>query len=402
MTVPLLILSDSPTSSTGLSRITRELAVRIHENLSDVFEVATFGCGGTYSRQLPFMQYPMTAVNNYVTQELPQVWKDFAGDRKGVVLTIWNPGWLTWMANPKLLTEGTLRDFLSDRPFDLWGYFPIDGHTANGSLPDIIGKTIAGFDRVLAYTKYGAAVMGKACERFPNHRQKRPFPCLPHGIDTGVFYPRDKKEARESFLKRVTGKRESPLKPGLMLIGVCATNSARKDWPLAFEVCSQLLYQGIEVGLWAHADAARKHWDLESLAKQFGMDGRVILTNTFLSDEDMAWAYSACDATLGIGSGEGWGYPLSESLACGVPVIHGDYAGGAEFVPDFCLVNPVAYRGDSLFAIERPVFHAYEWAKKILEWRKLKYKVKLPDYIDWNNAWPKWSEWLCAGLKEGM
>ena len=42
----LLMVSDAVTAPSGLARITRELAERIHVNLSDVIDVATCGYGG--------------------------------------------------------------------------------------------------------------------------------------------------------------------------------------------------------------------------------------------------------------------------------------------------------------------------------------------------------------------
>jgi len=58
MPTPLLILSDSPASTSGLGRITRDLALRIHEHMSDVFKVGCLGCGGNpASPALPFPVY---------------------------------------------------------------------------------------------------------------------------------------------------------------------------------------------------------------------------------------------------------------------------------------------------------------------------------------------------------
>ena len=127
------------------------------------------------------------------------------------------------------------------------------------------------------------------------------------------------------------------------------------------------------------------------------MVGRVMFSNHHLSDEDMAWAYSACDVTLGIGSGGGFEYPLMESLACGVPAIHGNYAGGAELMPKEFLVEPAAFRGDGLYGILRPVYRAYDWADKVMAAKKE--DAVLPAYIDWNNAFPAWEKWLKEGVE---
>lgn len=398
MPVPLLILGDSPTAPTGLGRIARELALRIHQNMSDVFEVATFGYGGTTSRKLPFQQYPMTTQTNYVAPELPAVWNDFCGDREGVILTIWNASWLWWLADCEKLPDSCLREFLRAKPFKRWAYVPVDGDGPNGTLGEGMGKILAAFERVLAYTQYGAAVIDRTVAPYPNHNQQRPCEHLPHGLDTSVFYPRDRDEARRTFVQRILGLNPGPLQPNLFMVGVVATNTARKDWYLAFETCAELLKRGKHVGLWVHTDAYKKCWDLEALAEEFGMTGRVFYSNHHLSDDEMAWGYSACDVTLGIGSGEGWGYPLAEALACGVSVVHGAYAGGAEIVPKAFQVDPVVLRGDGLYGIRRPVFKASDWAD-VAEKGSAHGLSLMSPRLDWNNAWPLWEEWLKAGVQ---
>ena len=390
--VPLLILSDAATSPTGLGRITRELAIRIHEQMQDTFRVATMGVGGAPSRHLPFMQYPVTKMEQYALPELPSVWQDFAGEEEGVVLCIQNAPWVWWLADPTALADGELKDFLKSKPFKRWIYPPIDGHGPNFTIP-LIKPILSKFDRVLAYTKYGAAVINKTLGVTGT-------PNLPHGLDSSVFYPRDYKEARRTFVERILGKPASGLNPSITLLGVVATNSSRKDWYLALEVCGELLKRGVNVGLWAHTGNFRGHWDIPTLADEFGMTKRIMLSNNRLSDEDLAWAYSALDASLCIGSGEGWGLPITESLACGTPVVHGDYAGGAELTPRNGLIEPAGFHADGYYFIKRPVFRASDWADVVQSYGKGGRGLSLlAPYIEWDNAFPEWKKWLKEGAK---
>lgn len=389
---PLLILGDAPSAPTGLGHIACDLAVRINENMKDTFRVATVGCGGTYSSHLHFPQYTVPVRPGYVIPELPQIWDDFAEGEKGYLLAIWNPGWLDWLADYETLPECDLRNFLKDEPFEKWLYCPVDGD-CNGILPYSITKTLAGFDRVLPYTQYGADVI----------RRSTATGCsdpLPHGIDDQIYYPRDKAAARREFLKHV-GKIDAPITEDIFLIGIVATNTPRKDWYLAFETCAELLGDGINVALWAHTDAVKKYWDLIELADQFGMMGRLVVSTLNLQPQVMAWCYAACDVTLGIGSGEGWGFPIAESLAQGIPVVHGDYAGGAELLPMHMKVKPIGFRGEGVYGIRRPVYNASDWANAVMAVTRIRTggRSLLPDYINWTTAWPKWQEWLQAGVK---
>jgi hypothetical protein len=117
--VPLLILSDAPTAGTGLGRITRDLATRIHAHLPE-FKVGTLGYGGPYSSKLGFAQYQIE-MENWVVMNLPEVWEDFAGDEPGTLLTIWDSSRLLWLSRPECGPDARLRKWLAKRPFDLHG-----------------------------------------------------------------------------------------------------------------------------------------------------------------------------------------------------------------------------------------------------------------------------------------
>lgn len=352
------------------------------------------------------MQYTIKVGPDYVPHELPRIWDDFAQGEKGIIFTIWNASWLWWLADCEKLPDCPLRDFLRTKPFEGWAYVPVDGHCTGEKLPSSMGEILYHFERVLAYTGYGSRVIGKTLDKYRSTGEVLPeVPHLPHGLDTSVFFPRDRAEGRRTFVQRVLGLDPAELSPQTFLVGVVATNSARKDWYLAFETCAELLKRGVAVGLWAHTDVFKKNWDLPALAEEFGMKHRVMWSNRMLSDDELVWGYSTCDVTLGIGSGEGWGFSLAESLACGVPVVHGKYAGGADFVPESMLVEPIAFRGDGMYGIRRPVFDAVDWAAMALYQTNVPMDgrgwedVTLPPQIDWTNAWKGWSEWLIAGVK---
>lgn len=389
--VKLMVMSDAPTSSTGLGRITRELCERIHKHLPETFELATFGYGATYSRQFPYKQYTVGRNENWVLPELPVVWSDFAQGQKGIILAIMNPGWIPWMADPSLLPPSGLRAFLEAKPFEKWIYAPIDAEGWDGGLPGRVTEILGGFDRVLHYSDWAVSVDG-------DPRRKE---WLPHGIDTSVFYPRDSKEVRKNFIENVSGRHAKPIADDVKIIGIVATNSARKDWGLGFEACARLREDGHNIGVWSHTDSFFKHWDLVQIANEFGLANRVIFTNGFLTDETMALAYSGCDITMAIGSGEGFGYPIAESLACGTHVIHGNYGGGADMVPFPGLVAPTAWKWEGgAYINRRPVYRAFEWAEAAAERLKVGKpgnSLLAPGY-SWDELWPRWSDWLLRGV----
>ena len=391
----ILLLSDAPTTSSGLGKICRELALRI--NKMPEFEVATLGTGMLVSKHLPFQQYLCGPLDGMAPINLREVWHDFAGEEYGILLAIWNPGWLSWLTNPDLLPDGQMKHWLKYQdPFEKWGYFPVDAEGPNGRLPWDFATIIKGFDRILSYTKWQADITERTLARAPFNRPGETAH-LPHGVDTSIFYPRNRKLARQQFLFMVTKQIDKPIDEKRFLIGCVATNTPRKNWALVFEVCQELLRRGMDVGLWAHTDVLKKNWNLEALAAEYGMQGRVIPTDTKLSDEDMAWALSACDVCIAPGLGEGFGYPIFESLACGVPCIHGDYGGAAEFLPAEYKVTPKSFYDDGFFDCKRPTFDILEWADRVIAVNGQ--QAKLPDELRWANVWPRWEDWLREGLK---
>lgn len=441
---PILILSDSPLGSSGLGRITRDLADRIHATMPE-FRVATFGLGTPADIPRPLLpdypRYQMTGLHDYIPVNFAEVWQEFTQGEPGVLLTIWNPAWCWWLVKPELIEAEieiakddpelveklelrnrlrAIKELVTAKPnMKLWGYFPIDGDCTTRPpdldqfLPESTMKLLRKYDRVLCYTDWAAnlATVSWNNDKHAEAFDYGPVDSLPHGLDTSVFYPRSRKWARKSLHQR-TGNFQPPAttnpldSDSTLLIGCVATNSARKDWGLAFQTCAELLTRGVDVYLWCHASASHGFWNLTELADIHGMRDRIIPSRAEMLDDDLAWCYSACDVTLGIGSGEGWGYPIAESMACGVPCVTGNYAGATDYVPAGFLVEPVAFRLDGFFCIRRPVYSPQDWATKIQEiWRFLltprvgdSNDSLLPDYISWDNCWPRWQDWLRASL----
>ena len=396
MSTPLLILSDSPTSGTGLGRITRDLATRIAQHMPDVYRVATAGYGGDYSRALPFAQYHID-FKDWVVYNLPEIWSDFAGDEQGIIFTIWDASRLLWFARPENCPDPRLQQFLQAAKFKRWAYLPIDATGPNDKLTAVLKHTIEGYDRILAYSAWAAEIvdrtLGHVCCEW-----------RPHGINTSVFYPRHRHTARHGFGQRIDARtregRFFAVPDDSTLVGIVATNQTRKDWGLGIQVAAELR-KDRPVTLWLHTDTLERHWSIPALLNDFGFNTKpneVVVTTVPLTDEQMAWCYSACDVTLGIGNGEGYGFPIFESLACGVPCIHGDYGGAPEHMPDEMLVEWEGYRLEGPYNCVRPFYHVQNWTgrtKYVLSHRKV---VGLPPHLDWKNLWPNWEEWLRRGV----
>ena len=408
---PILFLSDDPSSTTGLGRITRDLATMVATHMPDEFRVATLGYGGPGCRHLPFQQYRIHSIDGWLVPELPSVWDDFCAGERGILMTIWDPSRLRWLSRPDAtdhkdqpLCDPRLRRWVKSRPFELWGYIPVDASGPNGKLTVKIGDTLRGYDRLIAYSEWAARIIENTLQPGMHGRDSLdgvPVPSLPHGIDTSVWRPTPRRDAKALF--RQMGF--DGLTDNSFLVGMVATNQPRKDFGLGFEVCAKLMQQGLDVRVWVHTDTLVRHWNLLALIEDFGLLTRCVCTMDRYPDATMAVLYSACDVTLGIGLGEGFGYPIFESLACETPCVHGDYGGAAEWLTEASKPAPTAWRLDGQFNCVRPVFDTDRWVESCYrvadpgQANPEPFITELPPALDWNALWPRWAEWFRGGLR---
>ena len=386
------------------------MAIRIHANLSDVYDLATYGYGSPGSSKFPFPQYNMEGKSDWLLPSLPEVCEDFFGKQKYTILTIWDLHRLTWLAAPRGCNElfskfPGLQQWAMSRPFEIWGYIPIDGSGPNDRLTFPIMKTLLGFDRLLAYGEFGEGVIRRTIG--DEESDKRHLTHIPHGICGETFYELPRKLSRKLFLQ-YTGahnffqmigqvKDTAPIADDEVLIHIVATNQNRKDWCTGLEACA-ILAKTRRIRVWAHLDDLERYWSIPNLLADFGLLDKTIISLGQISDERMATAYSACDLGLGIGLGEGMGYPIFESLFCGTPCLHVNYGGAPAWMgnPDL-LVEPIAYRYEGAYASQRPVSRAQDWATKADA--VIGKRVNRPGELNWQNLWPKWQKWFMEAAK---
>ena len=172
--------------------------------------------------------------------------------------------------------------------------------------------------RVIAMSRFGQQELVKA--GFADAA------CVPHGIDTTLFSPMA--EHGRLLLRRLTGIR------GKFVIGVNAANQdqRRKSFPQQFRAFARFRAKHDDAVLLVHTRADNKvvdGLDLYALARACGLvAGRDLFfcpqyeyRNGLIGDDAMASWYRMLDVLSMPSHGEGFGLPLIEAQACGVPVI---------------------------------------------------------------------------------
>ena len=387
MPIPILILSDAPDCGTGLGRITRDLAKLL--STMPEFRVGTMGRGGIGSRHLPWAQYTFGEEYQWGEQLLPRVWSDFSDGTPGVIFTIWDASRLMWFGAPQYLESFSLDSlntikFLEEGNFKRWGYFPIDGAGVGNKLSVLSAESLSEYDRVLAYSKFGADTIENTIGIRPDF--------IPHGIDMDVFQPRDSKN-----LRKFLGLNEENI-----LVGCVMTNQARKDWGVWAHTCRRLIDYNPNYRFWAHVDALERCWSIPALIADFGLGDYVRITTNNMPDIEFSYYYSACDVTFLPSLGEGFGYPLAESMACGTPVIHHDYAAGGEILPPEMLIATYLERLDTLHNIYRPTLYPEEFSAFINHIHEKRVSIddcrSYVEHLDWKKLGYVWRKWFIDGI----
>jgi glycosyltransferase involved in cell wall biosynthesis len=221
-----------------------------------------------------------------------------------------------------VLWRGITNGDVSYKP-PILGYMPIDGNDSPKSWDLLVPRV-----RRIAMSHFGQAAMPEA-------------PVVYHGVNTAVFKPQDKKEA-----KRALG-----FDPDRFLVLRVDKNSFRKDYPDTWRALRPLMRKYSDIDVHFHClPVAFDGNDLRAFAwNDDGIRDRL----TFSPDltgwsgwlvENLALLYAAADVFISTSWGEGFGLTLLEAMACGTSVIAQDCSAITEVVGDGGTLIPPAGR----------------------------------------------------------
>lgn len=188
-------------------------------------------------------------------------------------------------------------------------------------VPDAVLERLVGAHTVLPYARWGEAQLRAA--GVTNVRY------IPHGVNTTVYAPLSQAE-------RAAARRRAGLPDGAFVIGMVAANKgypSRKCFPeqlLAFKIFQE---RHPEAVMYLHTlrSEAQGGIDFDVLLRRVGLTvGKdVFFTDQYaymmgLPETSMAQMYNTFDVLSAASMGEGFGIPIVEAQACGVPVVTAD------------------------------------------------------------------------------
>lgn len=199
------------------------------------------------------------------------------------------------------------------------GYMPVDG----GNLDPAAMRELGRLHAAVWYTDYGHQEAAKA--GFDGRRH-----VIPHGIDTRVFQPVRRDEARRLLDLNVPRK--------AFIVGNLNRNQPRKRLDLSIHIFADWIrrHRVSDAFLLLHCAQKDTGWDLRRVAAFHGVADRLLLTGgddirDLQSTRHLQLIYSSLDVQISTTLGEGWGLTTMEGMACGIPQIVPDSSALAEW-----------------------------------------------------------------------
>lgn len=302
----ILFVGDSPTVTTGFGVVAENVLAELHKHGHEITVLGINHYGNPYDqKKYPYMIYPCDKGGVDAMYGYRKLW------------------WLAQEINPDVIfflnDPWIIEKYLQFRPDDfprtakLMAYYPVDAGPLRKRWIELLEEE---FGAQVCYSVYAENIVTEALGRRPKNLYQ-----IYHGVDTSVFKPVNQSIAR--------------LKLGIpadaFVVGMVARNQYRKRFDLLVKGFAQFAWGKKDVKLYLHTALEDVGYDIVDLAEQFGQQGNLILTEDLRVDqgvpkEMLNYIYNCMDVNALISLGDGFGLPVAESMATGVPQLVSDHS----------------------------------------------------------------------------
>lgn len=289
--------------STGFSRCTHVVCDELHRAGHEV-SVLGINHHGNPTRQYPYDIFPCRdsfdgGFDDWGVSRLPRFIERYDPDVVVILQDCWN-----MRAYIEAIKQYGLD---ADSIPPIVGWIAVDAKNQ-------VGHELNALAHVVTWTQFGIDELRKGGYEGTSD-------VVPLGVDTSVFYPRDREESRRSVCP-------PEFASDAFIVGVVGRNQPRKRLDLSIAYFAEWVQRDKidNAYLFLHvAPTGDRGCDIRSLAYYYGLKGRVIVLQPDigigLPVNHMAMVYSAFDVCLTTTQGEGWGLCTAEAMACGCPCI---------------------------------------------------------------------------------
>ncbi len=333
MAMRILWLSDTPLRMSGFGIVSGEVGRRLAARGCEVTFLGWWGDGRR--RHFAGLGVEPCPVAPAEAAPVLAAWLDRL--RPDFLVSLADLPWIAWLASREV--AGALR-----RNGTRWCcHFPIDGTRRDGMLPPDWRRTLSHADLAVAMSGYGAA----ACAR---SGMKAAY--VPHGCDTTLFTPPDRREASKRHLGY----------DGRFVILADTRNHRRKLLPRMLDIVRRAALPDEAFLLHLHTnlrpgeDRDSYAYDLRADLAVSGLARQVRLDDGYgrLGAGELAALYAAADVHLQTSYGEGFGLPTLQAASAGVVPIGGDHSANGELLADHGFAIPASHEAVDEFGIVRP------------------------------------------------
>ncbi len=344
MTAKILVISDDAVPS-GFGRISMETNIRLSKRGYQILALS--------------LQYDALLPASYDGQLLSQYYH--VGSLAG------KPNWPELVANVANVYQPDIVMVTQDAPYGEtvrnlpldWSHMsfimvtPVDGTPIRNAWVDVMRKA----DAALTISEFG--VKGYA-------KQGVQAGLLRPGVDLNTLY-------RLNDDERATLRAKLGLTPDAFVFGMFSQHQGRKNIPDTLRIFYRFAQDKPTARLYLDMEpVSPAGWDIPDMCRQNGWDFSRIM---FRADVMRAGIvnirerYNVLDAHAVISHREGWGLPLVESMACGVPTMALDWCSGTEIVGDGkgLLVKPIEYTSISTWGNGLDKFPDIDHAVSLLQ-----------------------------------
>lgn len=265
---------------------------------------------------------------------------------------------------------------------DVWPLNPVDLQQVPNWIPwapidyDPVPKAITNnlrfASRIISMSKFGEKAL-----------QDQGFTStfIPHGVDTNIFKPLDKKKQKASV----------GIDPNTFIFGMISANkesfNPRKSFQQAMEAFALFLQKHPNSLLYIHTDPEFPGgFPLKQLAADLGIAPRVMFPEKYrqkylTTKEDMNLLYNMFDCLLSPSSSEGFCIPVIEAQAAGVPVIVNNWTSMPELIKE----GETGFTVNKGFEIYYPIGSYLKFPDKDELYEKME-KVAMYNIDKWENT----------------